>query len=120
MLNRYPVFGAATADWSKEHVQLYDDVTENSDPAEYVNPLFLKVVRKSKVIYARWFDKKVVTLKMLYNIFSTYGNIDKMIYLKDRSSALIQYQTLDHATMAKESLNDVMFYGQQIKVRIVI
>jgi hypothetical protein len=101
-------------------VQLYDDVTENSDPAEYVNPLFLKgndyqlneVVRKSKVIYARWFDKKVVTLKMLYNIFSTYGNIDKMIYLKERSSALIQYQTLDHATMAKESLNDVMFYSQ--------
>jgi hypothetical protein len=62
-----------------------------------VNPLFLKgsfyisnkVVRKSKVIYARWFDKKVVTLKMLYNIFSTFGNIDKMIYLKERSSALI-------------------------------
>lgn len=36
---------------------------------EYVNPLFLKgskwpiilAVRKSKVVYARWFDKKVVT-----------------------------------------------------------
>jgi len=30
-----------------------------------------------------------VTLKMLYNIFSMFGNIDKMIYLKERSSALI-------------------------------
>ena len=91
-------------------------MSEDLDPAEYVNPLFLKgivfifaykiyyyyflffllfllllfiVVRKSKVIYARWFDKKLVTLKMLYNIFSMFGNIDKMIYLKERSSALI-------------------------------
>ena len=48
-----------------------------------------KIARKSKVIYARWFDKKVVTSLMLYNLFSTYGNIDKLIYLKERSSALV-------------------------------
>ncbi|CAD8113977.1 unnamed protein product [Paramecium sonneborni] len=83
---------------------------------EYVNPLFFKTLRKSKVIYARWFDKKVVTSTMLYNIFSIYGNIDKMIYLKERSSCLIQYVTQDHAAIAKEALNDIMFYGQQIKI----
>ncbi|CAD8047620.1 unnamed protein product [Paramecium sonneborni] len=53
---------------------------------------------------------------MLYNLFSIYGNIDKMIYLKERSSALIQYVTQDHAAIAKESLNDIMFYGQSIKI----
>ncbi|CAD8192624.1 unnamed protein product [Paramecium octaurelia] len=83
---------------------------------EYVNPLFFKALRKSKVIYARWFDKKVVTSAMLYNIFSIYGNIDKMIYLKERSSCLIQYVLQDHAAMAKDALNDIMFYGQQIKI----
>ncbi|CAD8117993.1 unnamed protein product [Paramecium sonneborni] len=83
---------------------------------EYVNPLFFKALRKSKVIYARWFDKKVVTSTMLYNIFSIYGNIDKMIYLKERSSCLIQYVMQDHAAIAKEALNDIMFYGQQIKI----
>ncbi|CAD8132574.1 unnamed protein product [Paramecium pentaurelia] len=72
--------------------------------------------KKSKVIYARWFDKKVVTSQMLYNLFSIYGNIDKMIYLKERSSALIQYMTYDYAAIAKESLNDIMFYGQSIKI----
>ncbi|CAD8206952.1 unnamed protein product [Paramecium pentaurelia] len=83
---------------------------------EYVNPLFFKALRKSKVIYARWFDKKVVTSAMLYNIFSIYGNIDKMIYLKERSSCLIQYVQQDHAAIAKDALNDIMFYGQQIKI----
>ncbi|CAD8047450.1 unnamed protein product [Paramecium primaurelia] len=39
-----------------------------------------------------------------------------MIYLKERSSALIQYVTQDHAAIAKESLNDIMFYGQSIKI----
>lgn len=53
---------------------------------------------------------------MLYNLFSIYGNIDKMIYLKERSSALIQYMTYDYAAIAKESLNDIMFYGQSIKI----
>ncbi|CAK60310.1 unnamed protein product (macronuclear) [Paramecium tetraurelia] len=72
--------------------------------------------KRSKVIYARWFDKKVVTSQMLYNLFSIYGNIDKMIYLKERSSALIQYMTYDYAAIAKESLNDIMFYGQSIKI----
>jgi hypothetical protein len=70
------------------------------------------VVRKSKVIYARWFDKKNVTLKMLYNIFSTYGNIEKMILLKERSSVLVQYESLEHASQAKEALNDVVYFGQ--------
>ncbi|CAD8172823.1 unnamed protein product [Paramecium pentaurelia] len=75
-----------------------------------------KNVHKSKVIYARWFDKKVVTSTMLYNIFSIYGNIDKMIFLKERSSCLIQYVSQEHAAIAKESLNEISFYGQQIKI----
>ncbi|CAD8125638.1 unnamed protein product [Paramecium sonneborni] len=81
-----------------------------------INQQFLKNARKSKVIYARWFDKKVVTSTMLYNIFSIYGNIDKMIFLKERSSCLIQYIMSEHAAIAKESLNDIMFYGQSIKI----
>ncbi|CAD8044380.1 unnamed protein product [Paramecium primaurelia] len=97
--------------------QQLDKMQQSADKIEeYINPKFLQSVRKSRVIYARWFDKKVVTSQMLYNLFSIYGNIDKMIYLKERSSALIQYVTQDHAAIAKESLNDIMFYGQSIKI----
>ncbi|CAK70180.1 unnamed protein product (macronuclear) [Paramecium tetraurelia] len=97
--------------------QQLDKMQQSADKIEeYINPKFLQTVRKSRVIYARWFDKKVVTSQMLYNLFSIYGNIDKMIYLKERSSALIQYVTQDHAAIAKESLNDIMFYGQSIKI----
>lgn len=73
---------------------------------------FISVVRKSKVIYARWFDKDIVTIKMLANIFSVYGNIDKMVFLRERSNVLIQFITLEHSSDTKEYLNDVIFYGQ--------
>ncbi len=69
------------------------------------------------MIYARWFEKGQVTLKMLYNIFSSFGNIQKMIYLKIRNSALVEYQTVESATIAKESLNDMEFLGQTLRVK---
>ena len=43
---------------------------------------------------------------MLYNIFSLYGNIEKMIYLKEKLSCLIEYQTQDMAALAKEYMSD--------------
>jgi RNA recognition motif-containing protein len=73
-------------------------------------------VKISKVIYARWFDKKLVGLRMLYNVFSTFGNIDKMIYLKERSSALVQFETTEFATQAKDALTGLRFFGQTIQV----
>ncbi|CAD8139112.1 unnamed protein product [Paramecium pentaurelia] len=95
----------------------FDKMQQSADKVdEFSNYKQLQQTKKSKVIYARWFDKKVVTSQMLYNLFSIYGNIDKMIYLKERSSALIQYMTYDYAAIAKESLNDIMFYGQSIKI----
>lgn len=55
-------------------------------------------------------------MKMLYNIFSTFGNIERMIFFKDKSSVLIEYQQVEQASIAKEYLNDIEFQGNQIKI----
>ena len=73
-------------------------------------------LRKSKVIYARWFDKKEVTLRMLFNIFSCFGNMEKMMFMTNKSSCLIEYQKLESASLAKESLNELVFFKQELKV----
>lgn len=91
--------------------ELYEDVSKDTEIGEYVNPHFLKVTRKSKVLYGRWFDKTIITLRMLYNMFSLYGNIEKMIYFKEKSGCLVQYFTVENAELAKESLTDVILYG---------
>lgn len=48
---------------------------------------------------------------MLYNMFSLYGNIEKMIYFKEKNGCLVQYYTIENAELAKDSLTDVVFYG---------
>lgn len=53
---------------------------------------------------------------MLYNIFSTFGNIERMIFFKDKSSVLIEYQKIEQASIAKDYMNDIRFQGNQIKV----
>lgn len=44
---------------------------------------------KTKVIYARWFDPEKCSMTMIYNIFSTFGNIEKMIFFKSKFNVLI-------------------------------
>lgn len=67
--------------------------------------------KKTKVIFARWFDKNVVTINQIFNIFSAFGNIDKVIYLKEKSSALIQFNKVEYAVLAKEYLQHIEFQG---------
>lgn len=47
----------------------------------------------TKVVYANWFDPKQSTMLMIYNIFSTFGNIVRMIYFKTKCNVLIEYTT---------------------------
>lgn len=53
---------------------------------------------------------------MLYNIFSNFGNILKMIFYKPKQIALIEFQSKFYATFAKEYLNNIFFMGNQMQV----
>lgn len=71
---------------------------------------------KSKVIYANHFDPNKTTLMQIFNLFSAFGNIVKMIYLKGKQAVIIEYDVSAHAGMAKDCLNDCTFNGSIIKV----
>ena len=48
---------------------------------------------------------------MIYNILSNFGNIAKIIFVKYKGSALVEYENVDYATLAKDYLNNICFMG---------
>lgn len=85
------------------------------DPSTYVNPEFLKGNQKSRVIYVRGLDHPDITIEKIYNLFSNYGNIQKIKFLKQKNIALIEYETQEHANQAKDLLNHCEFMGNTIR-----
>lgn len=90
-----------------ENEDLSDGGEENHiDPSTYVNPEFLKGNQKSKVIYVRGLDHPDVDISKIYNLFSNYGNILKIKFIRTKKIALIEYETQEYANYAKDLLNN--------------
>jgi RNA recognition motif-containing protein len=53
---------------------------------------------------------------MLYNIFSNFGNIKKIIFIRRQAAALIEYETVEFAAKAKEDLSNIVFMGKPLRV----
>ncbi len=45
------------------------------------------------------------TNKCLYNIFKNFGSVVRVIYMKEKGSGLIEYETVGSAINAKDELN---------------
>ncbi len=56
---------------------------------------------------------------MLYNLFSNFGNIINILYNLKSGSALIQYENIEYAFIAKKFLNDIKFYGVNLAISYV-
>ena len=50
--------------------------------------------RKSCVIHVKGLESKEITIQKLYNLFSNFGNILKILLIKSKAAALIQYETI--------------------------
>ena len=72
--------------------------------------------KKSKVIYARGLENELINIQMIYSLFSNFGNILKIMFLKKKSVALIDFENLAGASQAKEYLNNLVYFGQALKV----
>ena len=72
--------------------------------------------KKSAVLHVLGIENKEVTTKMLFNIFSTYGNILKLMFIKTRAVALVEFENVSNATKAKDCLNDVTFMGKPLRI----
>lgn len=86
------------------------------DPSNYVNPLFIQENKKSKVIYIRGLEDPYLNVTQLYNIFSNFGNICKIIFLRNKKSCLIEFESKDYATNAKDFLNNKSFNQNLLKI----
>jgi hypothetical protein len=71
---------------------------------------------KSSVLYVRGLENKELKITMIYNLFSNFGNIVKIIFIKNKSSALIEYENVEYATVAKDFLNNMSFFGNQMRI----
>ena len=58
----------------------------------------------SKVLFIRSIPEGY-TNKCLYNIFRNCGNVVRVIYMEDKGSGLIEYESVGSAITAKDELN---------------
>lgn len=72
--------------------------------------------KQSPVLHVLGIENKEVTTKMLFNIFSNFGNIVKLIFIKTRAVALVEFENISSAAMAKESLHNVAFFGKPLRI----
>ncbi|KRX09225.1 hypothetical protein PPERSA_05894 [Pseudocohnilembus persalinus] len=86
------------------------------DPSKYVNPKFIIENKKSKVVYVRGLENLNITLQNIYNLFSNFGNIKTIIFLRVKKSCLIEYQNQEYANNAKDFLNNKNFMGNLIRI----
>eukprot|EP00825_Cyclidium_porcatum_P051470 TRINITY_DN9477_c0_g1_i5.p1 TRINITY_DN9477_c0_g1~~TRINITY_DN9477_c0_g1_i5.p1 ORF type:complete len:324 (-),score=56.11 TRINITY_DN9477_c0_g1_i5:92-1063(-) len=102
-----------------DHLIERKNINNNSqafDPSNYVNPLYIQENKKSKVIYIRGLEDPYLNVNQLYNIFSNFGNINKIIFLRNKKSCLIEYQSKEYATNAKDFLNNKQFNNNLLKI----
>jgi len=51
---------------------------------------------------------------MLFNVFNKFGFIEELLYEKKFQRMFVRYQTVEFATLAKEYLNNVLFFESQV------
>lgn len=53
---------------------------------------------------------------MLFNVFNKFGFIEELLYEKKFQRMFVRYQTIEFATLAKEYLNNVLFFESQVTI----
>ncbi|CAD8099377.1 unnamed protein product [Paramecium primaurelia] len=89
---------------------------QDIDPYTYISPQFLRENQPSKVVYIRGLNNQNITPLNIFNLLSNFGNVLVIIYIKHKTSALVQFQKLSHAQNALDHLNNQIFFGQKLKI----
>lgn len=70
----------------------------------------------SKVLYVRGLDNPFIKVEMIYNLFSNFGNITQIMFLKSKNCALVEYENVEFATICKDFLNNMKFFTSHLRV----
>jgi RNA recognition motif-containing protein len=73
-------------------------------------------VQKSAVLHVNGLENKDIKVQMLYNIFSNFGNIAKIIFMRNKASALIEFESIEYSSIAKDYLNNIVFMGKPLRI----
>ncbi|CAD8146323.1 unnamed protein product [Paramecium pentaurelia] len=71
--------------------------------------------KPSKYLIVSNIDIKV-TSKMLYNLFNRFGHLENLILNKKQQTAILKFLNSDQATIAKELLNNVLFFNKELRI----
>ena len=72
--------------------------------------------KKSPIIYVKGLVHRDFKVNMVYNMFSNFGNIQKIIFVKSKGAALIEYENSEYGAFAKDYMNNVPLLGVSVKV----
>ena len=72
------------------------------------------------MVYIQALNYEKIKPKNLMNIFGYFGNVNKIILMPKKNSALMEYALIEAAVSAKESMHNQLLFGNQIKVTIYI
>lgn len=72
--------------------------------------------KECAVLYVKGLEDENIKVQMLYNIFSNFGNIKKIIFIRRQAAALIEYESVEYATKAKDYLNNIVFMGKPLRI----
>jgi hypothetical protein len=98
----------ALGNMSKEELfQLHADLIALEKEAEN---------KKSAVLHVNGLEHKDIKVQMIYNIFSNFGNITKIILMKNKASALIEFENTQFSALAKDYLNNIVFMGKPLRI----
>ena len=70
----------------------------------------------SQVLIVKGLEGSSLTSEVINSLFSNFGNVSKLLYFKQKATAYIEFPTKELASIAKEMLNNLVFFGHQMKV----
>lgn len=70
----------------------------------------------SKVLYVKGFSNKALNVHHIYNLFSNFGEIRKIILIRVKEIGLIEFENIEYAKTAKEFLNNLFYLSDYLKV----
>eukprot|EP01017_Pseudomicrothorax_dubius_P027440 TRINITY_DN3165_c0_g1_i1.p1 TRINITY_DN3165_c0_g1~~TRINITY_DN3165_c0_g1_i1.p1 ORF type:complete len:580 (-),score=105.25 TRINITY_DN3165_c0_g1_i1:146-1885(-) len=92
----------------------FADVGFNFMNVEHV--VSVQTDHRSPVVYVKGFDSELVNVTMIYNIFSNFGNVEKIMYMRAKGIALIEFETIDYASIAREYLNNITLLDNPLRI----
>ena len=72
--------------------------------------------KSSSILHVKGLDNDSINAELLNSLFSNFGNILKLLFIKHKKAAFIVYENQDLATIAKEMLGNLRFMDCHLKV----